>query len=435
MDIVVRRSYRSGYQRNAIRKALRSHFERLKARQPNYGRGRFRSDIFSALAEHRNAIRYPDGTPVHFGEDAVTDSDLRDALSPNADLNKPWETNDQKIRVYDAYLQIRDETYPALGDLSRRYEAAAEALQRHQGYPAESWQARGAAMIAADIEDYWTGAVEIDALGLPGSEDYVCGFDVMQDSRFDGKRAKMTVQTRYTRFRRGYVPNAILTFGPPVKGGYRPVCLFVFPLKGLFRHSLAVSDFKNHMAGIIVRNNQIVDIPLSAFFIEIWRRHEPIVLSGMAAPGFTDLQGRFLEFPHFMVDPDAYLRGERKASYNSASEPGSRFDPLNSIDQGVQVHLDCALFGLNVPFNKIVSMRLAGNAQRLVNNIFFDFFSGPSSMSVATNDDLSEPIGRCFAPPSFSPLDTFHRPEAVQLAHDIAAEFGLWMPVKPTPVR
>ncbi|GEQ98155.1 hypothetical protein JCM17844_17920 [Iodidimonas gelatinilytica] len=153
-DIVVRRSYRSGFQRNAIRKALRARFDILKARQSRFGRGRFRSAIFDALSRNADTIRYPDGKPILFGEDAITDSDLRDALSPNADLTKTWQTNDQKVRLYDAYLQLVDDTFPSAAAISQRYENAKETLQAKRSYPADSWQARGRSVSLTTSRQY-----------------------------------------------------------------------------------------------------------------------------------------------------------------------------------------------------------------------------------------------------------------------------------------
>jgi len=432
-EIIVRRSYRSGFQRNAIRKALRSHFERLKARQPRFGRGSFRSDIFTTLVRRTEAIRYTDGAPLLFGEDAITDSDLRDALSPTADLTKTWETNDQKVRIYDAYLQIVDESFPSIADLSHRYEMALERLQSNHGYRAQSWQARGAALIAADIASYWTGSLELEAIGLPGSEDYACGFDVLEGSRFDGKRAKMTVLTRYSKLRTGYAPNTILTFGAPVTGGYRPVSVFIFPLKGLFRDERAVAMFRNLMAMIGNRDRSAVQMDLEFPFLEIMRTHEPIVLGGMAAPGFTGLAESFTGPRVWKIDPTAYMRGER------ITDEGDTFDlsrfrwALSSIDQSVQVHLDLALFGISTPFNEMISMRLAANTFPLINNIFFDFPGGPLSMCPARGPDRSEQVGRPFEPPALMPMDTDQLPEATRFVQDIASEFGLWMPDEAAP--
>ena len=432
-EIIVRRSYRSGFQRNAIRKALRSRFETLKARQPRLGRGSFRSDIFGALSRHADAIRYTDGVQLLFGEDAITDSDLRDALSPTADLTKTWETNDQKVRIYDAYLQIVDESFPSIADLSRRYEAALEVLQTRQGYLAENWQAHGAALIAADIASYWTGSLELEAISLPGSEEYACGFDVLEGRRFDGKRAKMTVLTRYSKLRTGYAPNTILAFGAPVAGGYRPASVFIFPLKGLFRDERAVAMFRNLMAMIGNRDRNAVQMDLEFPFLEILRAHEPIVLSGMAAPGFTGLGESFTGPRVWKLDPTAYMRGERIAAEGDAFDLNRFRWALSSIDQSVQVHLDLALFGISTPFDEVISMRLAANTFPLINNIFFDFPGGPISMCPARGPDRSEQVGRPFDPPSLMPMDTDQLPEAVRLVLGIAAEFSLWMPEETMP--
>lgn len=432
-EIIVRRSYRSGFQRNAIRKALRSHFETLKARQPNFGRGSYRSDIFDTLTRRAEAIRYTDGKQLLFGKDAITDSDLRDALSPNADLTKTWETNDQKVRIYDAYLQIVDESFPSIADLSRRYEEALERLQSNHGYRAESWQARGAALIAADIASYWTGSLELEAIGLPGSEDYACGFDVLDGSRFDGKRAKMTVLTRYSKLRTGYAPNTIIAFGKPFAGGYRPVSVFIFPLKGLFRNERAVAMFRNLMEMAANREKRALQMDLEFPFLEVLRTHEPIILSGMAAPGFSGLGDSFTG-PHvWKIDPTAYMRGERITAEGDAFDLNRFRWALSSIDQSVQVHLDLALFGISTPFNEMISMRLAANTFPLVNNIFFDFPGGPLSMCPARGPDRSEQVGRPFEPPSFMPMDTDQLPEAARLVQDTAAEFGLWMPDEAAP--
>ncbi|MBK1639976.1 hypothetical protein CKO24_13090 [Rhodothalassium salexigens DSM 2132] len=358
---------------------------------------------------------------------------MRDALSPTADLTKTWETNDQKVRIYDAYLQIVDESFPSIADLSHHYEMAIERLQDNHGYLAESWQARGASLIAADIASYWTGSLELEAIGLPGSEDYACGFDVLEGSRFDGKRAKMTVLTRYSQLRTGYAPNTILAFGPPVAGGYRPVSVFIFPLKGLFRHERAVAMFRNLLAMIGNRERRAVQMDLEFPFLEILRTHEPIVLSGMAAPGFTGLGEGFTGPLVWKLDPTAYMHGERIGAESDAFDL-SRFRwALGSIDQSIQVHLDLALFGISTPFNEVISMRLAANTFPLVNNIFFDFPGGPISMCPARGPDRPEQVGRPFDPPALMPLDTDQLPEAIRLVQGIAAEFGLWMPEESEP--
>lgn len=427
-EIVVRRQYRSGFQRNAIRKAFRSHFETLKLRQPGFGRGRLRSGIFTTLSGYAGDIRYTDGAPLMFGDDIITDSDLRDALSPNADLSKAWETNDQKVRIYDAYLQIVDEGFPSIAKLSLQYEMAMEKLQDKHGYLADSWQACGAALIAADMAPYWVGSLELESLGLSGSEDFACGFDVLEGSRFDGKRAKMTVLTRYSKLRTGYAPNTILAFGEPVAVGYRPVSVFIFPLKGFFRDDRAVAMFRNLMTMTANHDKRAVQMDLEFPFLEILRAHEPIVLSGMTAPGFTGLADSFTGPRVWKIDPTAYMRGERISAEGDAFDLNRFRWALSSIDQSVQVHLDLALFGISTPFNEVISMRLAANTFPLVNNIFFDFPGGPLSMCPARGTDHSEQVGRPFEPPAMMPMDTDQLPEAARLVQDIASEFGLWMP-------
>ena len=439
-DIVVRRSYRSGFQRNAIRKALRASFDTLKASQPGFGRGRFRSAIFDSLRHKAASIRYPDGKPVLFGDDAITDSDLRDALSPSADLTKTWQTNDQKVRIYDAYLQLEDDAFPSAAAIAERYENTKETLQAEWDYLADSWQARGAEYIARDIPSVWAGPANLRDFGLEDHPDFISSFKVPVGPRFDGKRARLSVITPHTEFKTGYLPNAVYLFGEVLTGGFRPVSIFIYPTKGFFRDQGCVESFGlyDHLSNKPERRSDYhvwLDNHVTAFF----RQQEPVILAGMAAPGFHGLGDAFLKQDwRVRIGKPGQKQIERleknifEAGRLSADSPELDLvtfnQALGSINLSVRVSLDIAFFGVNVPANGQLRFELAPNRLPLVNNIFFDFAGEPLAMRIAPDDEPIEQIGREFDPPCLLP-ESLMLATKLNLA-PIVSENRLWVPKK-----
>lgn len=439
-DIVVRRSYRSGFQRNAIRKALRARFDILKARQSRFGRGRFRAAIFDALKHNAASIRYPDGKPVLFGEDAITDSDLRDALSPGADLTKTWQTNDQKVRLYDAYLQLVDDSFPSAAAISQRYENAIETLQAERSYSADSWQAHGAECIAHDIPAVWAGPANLSDFGLEDHPDFASAFKVPVGPRFDGKRARLSVITPHTEFKTGYVPNVVYVFGDVLPGGFRPVSIFIYPTKGFFRDQGCVESFGlyDHQSKKPDRRSDYLvwlDKHVTAFF----RKQEPINLAGMAVPSFHGL-GEALINQDWRVrigNPgqkqiermEKNIFEDGRLSADSPELDLVTFNQaLGSIDQSVRVSLDIAFFGVNVPANGGLRFELAPSRLPLVNNILFDFAGEPLAMRITPDGEPIEQVGRAFDPPCLLP-ETLMLATELNLA-PIVLENRLWVPNK-----
>lgn len=439
-DIVVRRAYRSGFQRNAIRKALRSHFETLKARQPRFGRGSFRSAIFDALSRNAESIRFPDGKSVLFGENTITDSDLRDALSPNADLTKTWQTSDQKVRLYDAYLQLVDDAFPSAAAISLRYETANETLQAERGYSADSWQARGAECIAHDIPSVWAGPANLSDFGLEDHPDFASVFKVPVGPRFDGKRARLSVITPHTEFKAGYVPNVVYVFGEVLMGGFRPVSIFIYPTKGFFRDQGCVDSFDLYdqfPRKPEERSDYLVwlDKDVTAFF----RKQEPIILAGIAAPSFHGLGEAFIaqDWRIRIGSPGTNQVERLEANIFKDGRLGVESPELNlfsfnqalgSIDQSVRVSLDIAFFGVNVPANGELRFELAPSRLPLVNNIFFDFAGEPLAMRIAPHGEPIEQVGRAFDPPCLLP-ESLLLASKLNLA-PIVSENRLWVPNK-----
>ena len=439
-DIVVRRSYRSGFQRNAIRKALRARFDTLKERQSRFGRGRFRAAIFDALSRNADTIRYPDGKSVLFGEEAITDSDLRDALSPSADLTKTWQTNDQKVRLYDAYLQLVDDAFPSAAAISQRYEKAKETLQAELNYSADSWQARGAECIAHDIPEVWAGPANLSDLGLEDHPEFASSFTVPVGPRFDGKRARLSVITPHTEFKTGYLPNAVYIFGEVLPGGFCPVSIFIYPTKGFFRDQGCVESF-----GLYdqlprkpeYRSDYLVwlDKHVTAFF----RKQEPIILAGMGVPSFHGLGKAFIAQdwrlridtpgPHKMQRLEKNIFEGGRLSADSPELDLVTFNQaLGSIDQSVRVSLDIAFFGVNVPANGELRFELAPSRLPLVNNVFFDFAGEPLAMRIAPEREPIEQVGKEFNPPCLLP-ETLMLASELSLA-PIVSENRLWVPNK-----
>ncbi|GEQ98154.1 hypothetical protein JCM17844_17910 [Iodidimonas gelatinilytica] len=246
--------------------------------------------------------------------------------------------------------------------------------------------------------------------------------------------------TPHTEFKTGYVPNAVYVFGEVLPGGFRPVSIFIYPTKGFFRDQGCVESFGlyDHQSKKPERRSDYpvwFDKHVTAFF----RKQEPIILAGMAAPGFHGLGEAFINQDWRVrigkpgqkqierLEKNIFEDGRLSADSPDLDLVGFS-QALGSIDQSVRVSLDMAFFGVNVPANGALKFELAPSRLPLVNNIFFDFAGEPLTMRIAPNGEPIEQVGRAFDPPCLLP-ETLMLATELNLA-PIVLENRLWVPNK-----
>ncbi|TCO75821.1 hypothetical protein [Chromatocurvus halotolerans] len=428
---VVRRTYDSTIQRATIWKGLCEEFWRRKGESRAFGRGRYLQAIYKTLRDHSAHIRFDDGAAFTLNYEAVTDSDLRDALARDLRPGELWNTSDAKLQVYHAFLQLVLDGGFVAGDNATRYEDAAQLLWGKLGYSAGAWQAKGAELISADIPPIWAGSIDVYELGIDVGEDYECMFRMINGEAFDGEDAKLQAFSRFTKFKTAYAPNAIICFGDILSGGMRPVSILLYPLKGILADQKISEEFLSLFKAWQWRDKEVVQMGLTIPFVRFFATAEPLVFGGMAAPEFKNLNNEFASqpVPDNQFDRDSYLRGERCKILESDISGARLLVNLFHIDQAVETSMHLELFGVNNDARVSASMQFCGHPLPLVNHVYYGLRAAVSNARISSSRFEDERPGRVFNPPrvTFFDIDT-NRWEVYDFFMAQATRFGLQLP-------
>ena len=431
----VRRTYDSRIQRETIWRALVREFRRRKRERPSFGRGRYLNLIYTTLSHHSGQLFYDDGEPFLVNYEAVTDSDLRDALDRDLQPGERWGTDDHKVRHYHAFLQLVLPGGFVAGDTASRYDDAANVLWQQLGYSAGAWQAKGAEMVSGDLSAVWVGSIDLATIGVDLGEDYECRFRLVDGEPFDGTDAHLQAFTRFTKFKTAYMPNAVLCFGDPLPGGFRPVALCLFPLRGVLRSEAAAHPFRDYAFQHQLRERTNIQTDLRFGLYTFFEKTEPLVFGGMAVPTFKNLRNRFTKYS-FGFDPKAYLHGERRRIVGEEVSGSDLLLSLDMIDQSVETSLLFELFGANNDLRIQARMQFCGHPLPLVNNIFFALTGSLSTARITSSDLNEERTGRQFPPPLVWVYDMSKIYEIYDLLEHQADLYGLQLPRNdPRPTR
>ena len=435
MPTVVRRTYDSTIQRATIWKGLYDEFQRRKGESRAFGRGRYLQAIYKTLRAHSDELRFDDGAAFTLNYEAVTESDLRDALARDLRPGERWNTDDAKLQVYHAFLQLVLPGGFVAGDTASRYDDAANALWQQLGYSAGAWQAKGAEMVSGDLPAVWVGSIDLATIGVDLGEDYECRFRLVDGEAFDGSDAHLQAFTRFTKFKTAFMPNAVVCFGDPLPGGLRPVALCLFPLRGVLRCEAAVHPFRGFAFQYHLRERTNVQTDLSFGLYKFFEKTEPLVFGGMAVPTFKNLRNRFTKFV-FGLDPKAYLRGERKTIIGGEISGSDLLLSLDMIDQSVETSLLLELFGANNDLRIQARMQFCSHPIPMVNNIFFTLNSSLRKAQITSPDLNEERTGRQFPPPLVWVYDMSKIYEIYDLLEHHANLYGLQLPRNdPRPTK
>lgn len=430
--VVVKRNYDSTLQRAAIWRGLCDEFQERKSREARFGRGRYLNLIERTVRDSRNRIRYDDQSPYVHNDSAISDSDIRDALRRDLSPGERWNTQDYKLQVYHAFLQLVRPDGFAVGDTSERYDEAARALSDDLGYLAGTWQAMGAELISRDLMTAWVGSIDLPSLGLNLGEEYECRFRMLDGEAFDGPEARIQAFTRHTRFKTAYMPNAIICFADPLPGGMRPFSACIYPLKGVLKHMAASDDFRASVFQSGSEGEAAVQAMYSHGLHAFFEKTTPLVFGGMAVPAFKNLGARFHDknLSSRWIDSEAYKRGERVSFGIFGSDmPADRLLVcLAMIDQSIETSFLIQMFGINNELNVRARMQFSGHPLPLVNNIFFDLKGSMRSAQITGPELEEERTGRHFPPPFVRAYELSQIGDVYDLVEAQALRHGLELP-------
>lgn len=434
--VVVKRSYTSTLQRAAIWKALLDEFRRRKVERHSFGRGRYLKLIYRTLLEHSDALVFEDGQPFRLNLEAVSESDVRDVLRRDLQPWERWNTDDQKLQIYHAFLQLTPMGGLLPGDMVVRYDEAEARLWKKLGYLAGSWQAEGAKSIISDVRPLWLGTLDLRAFGLELSEDYECSLQFIEGEPFDGPNAKLHAFSRRNTIRTVFVPNTVICFGDLTDKGLRPVVLLVYPIRGILHHEWAVEDIKKLLWWSPADRNNTDQISLNMGVHGFIEKSEPLVFGGMAGTEFSNLEDDFT-VPRFRdtikADELNELRSNRAGVFPFHKPIGADrlLGNMIGIEQSIEASLRLELFGANNEFSFDARMEFCGHPVPLVNHVFYKLGVGIVCGRVVPPDNATESPGRMFDPPrvEFNKLDDGNWSVYDNLKA-YAADYGLLMPAK-----